>query len=97
MSTSHTSSASTSYVSTKPWFLTFSEETRDVFVWKSGIRLQLKEGESAGGVRSVSVRSIKDRTITVSVDVSTSPLLPFMYFIVVNPVERAHNNDSQVK
>ena len=66
MSTSCASSAIASHVSTKPWFLTFSEETRDVFVWKNGMRLQLHEGESAGGVRSVSVRNVKDRTITVS-------------------------------
>ena len=67
MSTSCTSGSSATHVSAKPWFLTFNEETRDVFVWKNGIRLQLKEGgESAGGIRSVSIRNVQDKTIYVS-------------------------------
>ena len=37
-------------VSTKPWFVTLSEETRDVFVWKNRIRLQFRD-QSTGEVR----------------------------------------------
>lgn len=56
-------------VSTKPWFLTFSEETRDVFVWKNGMRLQVN-GQSVGGVVNACVCRARDGTITVSMALS---------------------------
>ena len=47
----------------RPWFLTLNSE---VFVWKSGIRLKLKDGSSSGTVTEASVLSAAERTITVS-------------------------------
>ena len=51
--------------STKPWFLTYNPETNDVFIWKSGLCLEVK-GESAGSVRSISLLSKREKTVVVS-------------------------------
>ena len=69
---STTSSKSSVYgsskqVSFKPWFLTCVEG--DVFGWKEGARLKLKNGQSAGCVKAISVLSTNDKTVTVSVNV----------------------------
>ena len=45
MSTSCASSSTVSHVSAKPWFLTFNEESRDVFVWDA----TTAEGRRIGG------------------------------------------------
>ena len=50
----------------RPWFLTLNSEVNEVFVWKSGIRLKLKDGSSSGTVTEASVLSAAERTITVS-------------------------------
>lgn len=76
-----TSIASATQVSSKPWFLTFNAETRDLFIWKNGIRLKLKEGESAGGVRSASVLSIENKTITVSIFLDACRISAYLVFI----------------
>ena len=54
------------HVSSKAWFLTFNADTNDVFVWRNDVRLRLKGGESTGSVRSVTVLSDKEKTVTVS-------------------------------
>ena len=76
-----TSIASATQVSSKPWFLTFNAETRDLFIWKNSIRLKLKEGESAGGVRSASVLSIENKTITVSIFPDACRISAYLVFI----------------
>ena len=51
----NSSTANTSgTVSSKPWFLTYNADESDVFVWKDGARMKLKNGDSAGSVVSVS-------------------------------------------
>lgn len=70
-----TSIASATQVSSKPWFLTFNAETRDLFIWKK------KEGESAGGVRSASVLSIENKTITVSIFLDACRISAYLVFI----------------
>lgn len=52
--------------SSKPWHLTYSSEFKEVFIWKNGMRMKLKDGTSGGPVTSVSVLDAADRTITVS-------------------------------
>lgn len=59
-------SSSSKQVSSKPWFLTFNSAEGDVFAWKDGARLKLKNGQSAGRVKAVCVLSAEDRTVTVS-------------------------------
>lgn len=51
--------------SLKPWFLTFNPAFKELFIWKSGRRMQLKDGSSSGPVSSVSAHDV-DRLITVS-------------------------------
>lgn len=55
---------SSNQVSFKPWFLTCVDE--DVFGWKDGARLKLKNGQSAGRVKAISVLNANDNTVTVS-------------------------------
>lgn len=63
-------SSSSKQVTTKPWFLTFNSAEGDVFAWKDGARLKLKNGQSAGRVKTVCVLSAEDGTVTVSENVS---------------------------
>lgn len=52
---STTSSAQSALaVSSKPWHLTFFDEEKQVFIWKSGSRMKLKDGSSSGPVTAVS-------------------------------------------
>ena len=37
-------------VSSKLWFLTYNANESDVFVWKDGVRMKLKNSNSAGSV-----------------------------------------------
>jgi len=55
-----------SAVSSKPWYLTFNEEYKELLIWKSGIRLKLKNGCTGGPVKSVAVRDDRRRIVTVS-------------------------------
>ena len=66
MTSVSTSIAIASNASSKPWFLTFDPETNDVLIWKSGMRLKLKDGSSSGRVTAISVLSGLEKTITVS-------------------------------
>ena len=40
-------------VSSKQWFLTLNEEHQEVFIWKDGMRLKLKDQSSGGPVKEV--------------------------------------------
>ena len=51
--------------SSKPWFLTFNDEFKELFIWKNGRRMQLKDGSSSGPVSTVSAHDV-DGIITVS-------------------------------
>lgn len=53
-------------VSSKSWPLTFNSESRDVLVWKNGARLKLKDGLTAGRVRSIAVSNDTKGIVTVS-------------------------------
>ena len=55
--------------SSKPWHLTYNLEFKELFIWKNGIRMKLKDGNSGGPVTSVSILSIVDKTVTVSCNV----------------------------
>ena len=62
----NSSTSSTSMtVSSKPWFLTYNVDDSDVFVWRDGVRMKLRNGDSAGTVVSVSV---SDGILTVSTE-----------------------------
>ena len=50
-------------VTFKPWFLTCVES--DVFGWKDGARLKLKDGQLAGHIGAISVLTSEDKTVTV--------------------------------
>ena len=52
--------------SSKPWHLTYASEFKEVFIWKNGLRMKLKDGTSSGPVTSVSVLDAVDGTVTVS-------------------------------
>lgn len=58
------SRVSNSPVTHKPWFLTCFDG--EVLPWKDGARLKLRNGESAGRVRAISVLNEADGTVTVS-------------------------------
>lgn len=60
------SDSSVSSVSSKPWFLTYIEEFNEVFLWKNGSRMKLKDGSSSGPVTDVSVLDVLANTVTVS-------------------------------
>ena len=66
MSSTISSTTSRHNVTFKPWFLTYNNVDGDLFAWKDGARLKLKDGQSAGRVRAVSVISAEDKTVTVS-------------------------------
>ena len=51
----------------KPWFLTFNPESKDVLIWKNGVRLKMKDGSASGQVTAVSVLSESEKTVSVSV------------------------------
>ena len=59
-------SSSHLHASSKSWSLTLNPESKDVFVWKSGARLKLKDGQSAGRVREANVLDSKETIVTVS-------------------------------
>ena len=42
-------------VSSKLWFLTYNANESDVFVWKDGVRMKLKNSDSAGRELSVPI------------------------------------------
>ena len=50
----------------KPWFLTFNQEDKEIFIWKNNVRLKLKDGSSAGPVTDVSILNQVGRTVIVS-------------------------------
>lgn len=54
------------YVSSKPWFLTYNPDFKEVFIWKSGRRMQLKDGSSSGPVTTVSIYDDENKIISVS-------------------------------
>ena len=70
MSSTHTADSSNAKaartVTLKSWFLTLNEDGGDVFVWKEGGRLKLRNGQSAGRVRAVSVLCAEEKSITVN-------------------------------
>lgn len=66
-------------VSTKPWFLTYIEAESDVFVWKDGVRMKLRNGDSAGTVVSVSPA---DGIRTGSVITQVARSITLLYFCV---------------
>jgi len=53
------SSSTTAMVtaSSKPWFLTFDPQSKDVLIWKNGLRLKLRDGTTSGRITGVSVLS----------------------------------------
>ena len=51
----------------KPWILTFKPESKDVLIWKNGMRIKMKDGNASGQVNAVSVLSELKETMTVSV------------------------------
>jgi hypothetical protein len=50
-------------ISSKSWSLTYNPE---MLVWKNGIRLKLKDGNSSGRVTAISILNMQDGTVTVS-------------------------------
>ena len=64
MSASGGGSSSAKSVTSKPWFFTYHGD--DIFTWKGGARLHLKNGRSAGRVRGISVLNREEKTVTVS-------------------------------
>lgn len=66
MAASDSSFSELATASTKPWLLTYNMEVKEVFIWKNGVRMKLKDGTSSGPVTSVSVLDTAERTITVS-------------------------------
>lgn len=69
MNSSTLSGSKACVVSSKPWFLTDAVTDSGehiVFVWKDGVRLKRRNGESAGEVKSVSV--IDEGTQLLQVD-----------------------------
>ena len=65
MSASSTRSLASKQVTRKPWFLTSNDG--EVFAWKDGVRLKLRNGQSAGRVRAIAVLCDKEKTVTVSI------------------------------
>ena len=55
----------------KPWFLTFNPGSKDVLVWKNGLRMKLRDGSSSGPATAVSILSEREKTVTVSLICST--------------------------
>ena len=69
MSSTRTASSSNvkgKTVTTKSWFLTLNEDGGDVFIWIEGARLKLRNGQSAGRVRAISVLNAEEKSVTVS-------------------------------
>lgn len=64
---SESSFSEPSTASSKPWHLTYNSEFKEVFIWKNGTRMKLKDGNSGGPVTSLSVLDAVDRTVTVSI------------------------------
>jgi len=54
-------------VSSSSWWLTFCQETKDVFIWKGGQRLKIGDGTSAGQTKSVAVTEATSGSLLVSV------------------------------
>ena len=55
-----------SSTSSKPWHLTFCQQFKELFIWRNGMRLKVKSGCSVGPVKTVSVLSEVEKTVTVS-------------------------------
>ena len=57
-------------ISSKKWFLTFNdhEEYQELFIWKNGLRLKLKNGSSSGPVEKVKVHDEQEKSLTVSLN-----------------------------
>ncbi len=55
-------------VSSKPWHLTYVDldGLKEIFIWKNGCRMKLKDGKSSGPVTSVTFRNKVDKVVTVS-------------------------------
>lgn len=68
MSTSsHQKTSKAMAVSSSSWWLTFCQETKDVFIWKGGQRLKIGDGTSAGQTKSVAVTEATSGSLLVSV------------------------------
>ena len=48
-------------ISSKKWFLTFNDH-EELFIWKSGLRLKLKNGSSSGPVEKVKVHDEQEKS-----------------------------------
>ena len=66
-SSGHSSGTTRLGSSSKPWFLTFNPSSKDVLIWKAGLRLKLSNGTSTGRVVSAAVANQQTGTLTVSV------------------------------
>ena len=53
-------------VSSSSWWITFCQETKDVFIWKGGQRLKIGDGTSAGQTKSVAVTEATSGSLLVS-------------------------------
>lgn len=53
-------------VSSKSWDLTYNPEHKEMLIWKDGMRLKLKDGNSSGRVTAISIINLQAGTVTVS-------------------------------
>ena len=55
-------------ISSKPWHLTHVnlDDLSEIFIWKNGCRMKLKDGTSSGPVTAVTFRNNVDKVVTVS-------------------------------
>lgn len=74
-SVASTSGSSKTSVTTKPWFVTYNEEDKDVLIWKQGERLKLQNGSSAGRVLRIVVADKAARVVKVSIYTSLINIL----------------------
>lgn len=65
-SSNSSSSFNSGQVSSKPWFLTYDKDNKDIFLWRNGSRLKLNGNQSAGSVSDVSVADESERVLMVS-------------------------------
>lgn len=66
MTSVSSSTTATMTASSKPWFLTFDPQSKDVLIWKNGLRLKLRDGTTSGRITGVSVLSTVENTVMVS-------------------------------
>ena len=70
MAATSESSFSNVSISSKSWNLTYNPEHKEMLIWKNGIRLKLRDGNSSGKVTAISVLDEQDRTVSVSLYVA---------------------------